>query len=247
MYIALLKNFKNFLNLFAPDFEFRLRQIVRGLIKDNPSKKIRVLDLGGGAGTMWRNDSFYHKLISEDTLEITLIDAHIMDNSYEGLTYIKGELPECLANFNDNSFDLVISCDVLEHLPKHDGFLMLYEVERITSSIGLIFSPNGFLKQSPNVGNAHNAHISSWTPKEMSNFKWQNHRGHFGFRFLFGTYGLPRFASESVFYNRILLIFLSVGRLFVSRIPCLAFSFSSIFVKEPNYKKVNFNRINLDL
>ena len=247
MYMSLTRIFKNFLNIIAPDFEFRIQRILKSLMSNSPQKKIRVLDLGGGAGTIWRNNSFYEAQIKKGLLEITLIDAHIKDSSYDGLNYMQGELPGCLMKFNDNSFDLVISCDVLEHLPKHDGYLMLYEIERIALDRAFIFSPNGFLKQSPNVGNTHNAHISSWSPKEMRNFKWQNHRGHSGFRFLFGTYGHPRFSSTNIFLNRILLILLNMTRVSVTRTPSVAFSFSSIFVKKANNQNLNFDRINLDL
>ncbi len=242
-----MKIFKNLLSFTAPDSEFRIRRIVKSLIDKNPGKEIRILDLGGGAGHIWRSNSFYFEQISKGSVEITLIDAHITDNSYNGLTYSKGVLPGCLIEFDDNSFDLVIACDVLEHLPKHDGFFLLYEIERITSTMGFIFSPNGFLKQSPNVRNAHNAHISSWTPREMLDFKWQKHRGHSGFRFLFATYGHSRFALKNLFYNRFLLVLLGLTRLFVHRIPGSAFSFSSIFIKKANNQDLNFSRIVLDL
>jgi hypothetical protein len=52
-----------------------------------------------------------------------------------------------LKSIPDESFDAVVLTDVIEHLEKDEGLLLIREVERVTSSIVGIFTPLGFMPQ----------------------------------------------------------------------------------------------------
>jgi hypothetical protein len=52
-----------------------------------------------------------------------------------------------LKSIPDESFDAVVLTDVIEHLERNEGLLLISEVERVTSSIVGIFTPLGFMPQ----------------------------------------------------------------------------------------------------
>lgn len=52
-----------------------------------------------------------------------------------------------LKTIPDESFDAVVLTDVIEHLEKDEGLLLIREVERVSSSIVGIFTPLGFMPQ----------------------------------------------------------------------------------------------------
>ena len=197
--------------------------------------KVSVLDIGYGLGNHWA--AFSQKLLGPDLrVVITALDAvsppffpPVIDGSgsepsVEG--YIQGEAPMDLATIPSQSFDLVIGFDLIEHLSKENGYLLLYEMERISKHSAVIFTPNGHVWQPPSAENPMQAHISGWTPSELRAFGWNRIRGATGLKFMFGPYAKLRGKSDSwsrivsVVFSRIVLLF-----------PNLAFSFVAIHRK----------------
>ena len=69
--------------------------------------------------------------------------------------------------FEDKSFDVVVSVEVLEHMPKKDGLKMLKEMERVARRI-VLTTPNGFLPTYPRVDdNPDEAHLCGWSVSEL--------------------------------------------------------------------------------
>lgn len=81
--------------------------------------------------------------------------------------YIVSEILEAGRRLMDNSFDCALALDVIEHLKKEDGRELLKEMERIAKKKIIIYTPNGFLKQSVFDNNPAQEHLSGWNAGEM--------------------------------------------------------------------------------
>jgi len=51
--------------------------------------------------------------------------------------------------FKDNSFDCAVATEIIEHLKKDDGLIMLSEMERVSRKKIILTTPNGFLPTLP--------------------------------------------------------------------------------------------------
>lgn len=107
--------------------QYSRQTIAHDLIKNvRKDKVLKILDIGGHLG---RTTEFF----AND--DVTVIDVYeeIYDN------YVKGnalDLP-----FRDNSFDVVTSFDVFEHIPEGDRDLFVDEACRVSKDIVLIAAP----------------------------------------------------------------------------------------------------------
>lgn len=90
-------------------------------------KKLKVLDVGGAGSIL---DEFVD-------IDLTIID--ILPNEKNFPKYVKGSA--LLMPFADKSFDAVISCDVLEHIPKADHETFLKESARVTKDLMIVAAP----------------------------------------------------------------------------------------------------------
>jgi len=71
--------------------------------------------------------------------------------------------------FPDNSFDVVLAAEVIEHLTKNDGYQMMQEVERVAKDLIIITTPEGWQKQGSYDKNKYQMHVSGWEAKEFEN------------------------------------------------------------------------------
>jgi hypothetical protein len=115
-------------NLIDSQFDQYSRQsIAYSIIKEAfGSKRINILDIGGHLG---RTNEYFNKD------NVVIIDVY--DKNYEG--YVKGNalnLP-----FEDSSFDVVVSFDVLEHIAKKDRKKFIDEACRVSKDALLIAAP----------------------------------------------------------------------------------------------------------
>jgi SAM-dependent methyltransferase len=78
-------------------------------------------------------------------------------------------LLEIEQEFGANSFDCVLSSDVIEHFTKKNGIELIYQMESIARNRVIIFTPNGFVPQYEHSGNLLQRHQSGWTSEEMLN------------------------------------------------------------------------------
>jgi hypothetical protein len=90
-------------------------------------KELKVLDVGGSG-------SILNKFID---VNLTIID--ILPNEANLPNYFQGSA--LIMPFADNSFDVVISCDVLEHINKDDRTLFLKESSRVTKDLMITAAP----------------------------------------------------------------------------------------------------------
>ncbi len=150
---------------------------------------LRVLDIGAGAAPYWGGLSARPKF---PPTKLTLMDAATTYGPDQlgaiSVSRVKGYAPADLSQFEDNSFDLVIAFDLIEHLSRSEGYQLIYEMERISNSAIGIFTPNGFVYQPPAPNNTFNAHISGWGPKDFEELLFLDRYGHVGFKRNFGPY-----------------------------------------------------------
>jgi len=80
-------------------------------------------------------------------------------------------------------FDAVLCLEVLEHLSKHEGSVLIEQLEQIAVKRIILTTPAVFLKQEPFGGNPWQKHKTFWTPHELENRSCKV--AGFGLRFLF--------------------------------------------------------------
>jgi len=83
-------------------------------------------------------------------------------------------LPRCAALFADGSYDVVLLIDIIEHLEKKDGDVLLAHAERIARRAVFVVTPDGFSEQDgwDAWGLGHNelqAHVCGWSERELAN------------------------------------------------------------------------------
>ncbi len=73
--------------------------------------------------------------------------------------------------FVPKSFDLVIGCDIIEHLEKDEGFELLRQCEEIARKAVISENPRGFIPQDLDIlgygGDHWQTHRSAWEPHEF--------------------------------------------------------------------------------
>lgn len=121
--------------------------------------------------------------------------------------------------FRDGSIDVVLALDVIEHLPKIDGYKLIQEMERIARRKVVIVTPNGFSpKTSLEDGSPLQAHRSGWILEDFVNLGYDV-KGVFGLRGLRGERASPKLKPDWLG----LLLSWSTQRFVVNR-PRLAYS-----------------------
>ena len=159
---------------------------IRTLVKDCST----ALDLGCGEGN--------HLPVGlPEALQITGVDSHraSLDVAMKHERYtdvICGDIFSVLADCRDASYDAVIACDLIEHLTTASGAILAAEMRRVSRRIAIIATPNGFVPQPPRADNPANEHLSGWNPRDLNALGFSVISGHYGWRRLRTTYGLPK-------------------------------------------------------
>ena len=105
------------------------------------------------------------------------------EHRIEGLDIYEPSLKECMAKgflkkghlgsamdidrlFPEKSFDALVALDLIEHLPKADGFQLIEKMTRVARRRIVIFTPNGFVPQHDDA-NPWQEHLSGWQMAEF--------------------------------------------------------------------------------
>jgi len=142
-------------------------------------KNKKILDIGCGKG-------IYGFLLKADKGADSLVG---IDISLQNLLFckehkiynllIRGDIRRL--PFKDKTFDIVLASEVIEHMKKEEGTLLLKELERICKEKIILTTPNGYWPQSNIGNNPHEIHISGWS---CSDFKKEGFKAYgFGSRF----------------------------------------------------------------
>ena len=96
----------------------------------------RVLDLGCGDGALLE---LLRRERGCSGYGVEIADAHVLASARRGVDVIQLNLDEGLAMFDDNSFDVVLQIDTLQHLRNTET--MLVETARV-GRVGIVAFPN---------------------------------------------------------------------------------------------------------
>lgn len=90
--------------------------------------------------------------------------------------------------YKDGAFDAVIMVELIEHLKKADGFLLLAEAERVARRCVVVTTPNGFLPVPERAlyGNPYRNHLSGWHTEEFKQLGYE----------VMGLHGLKKLRGE---------------------------------------------------
>jgi SAM-dependent methyltransferase len=82
--------------------------------------------------------------------------------------------------FKDDCVDLIVACEVIEHIKKKDGVIFLKELERMANGRILISTPNGSWPDNPIVYqdgsvNIYETHQSAWYVHDFSSRGYHVH------------------------------------------------------------------------
>lgn len=109
--------------------------------------------------------------------QMTGVEKHVpsLKNAKKNQThhvYISEDITNISRKFKKNQFDACVALDVIEHLPKKEGYRLIKDMEKIARKKIVLFTPNGFLNQ-PSNNNQYQEHLSGWTAQEMKDLGFQ--------------------------------------------------------------------------
>jgi SAM-dependent methyltransferase len=136
-----------------------------------------VLDLGCGSDSPIKYCNVYQS-VGVDGFPSSVKDSK---NKRIHNQYVLSDLRNL--NFKPTSFDAVILIEVIEHLPKKEGILLLEKVETWARKKVIVSSPNNYFAQPDINGNPYFRHISGWTIEKMRARGYKAH-GMAGLKFL---------------------------------------------------------------
>jgi len=121
----------------------------------------RVLDLGCG-----RNSPIFFCSILY-SVGVEMFEPYLEESKKKGIhnEYIKADIRKI--EFKPKSFDAVVALDVLEHLTKEEGLILVKKMENWARKKVIIFTPNGYLWQNGYDNNPLQEHKSGWSVEEL--------------------------------------------------------------------------------
>jgi ubiquinone/menaquinone biosynthesis C-methylase UbiE len=170
------------------DHPYEANRFVFELLRDLDLSEKLVLDIGCGKGSwafLMRADILNGEkaFIVGTDLDLEAVRFAKKHTSYDDLVVADANhLP-----YRDQSFDLTLACEIIEHLSAGEGNRLLQNIDRVSSSTTIVTTPNGFL-ETPN-SSFYQLHRSGWT---VADFK---RRGYVvrGYGMKFGNRLLPVF------------------------------------------------------
>lgn len=151
-----------------------------------------ILELGCGANSPILQIG-YGKRTSAIDIWQPYVNQHLAGEHYRNCW--QGDI--LTEQFYPKSYDAVVICDVLEHLPK-DRINGLFNVlSSVARKKVIIFTPNGELDNDITDGNSYQGHLSTWEPKD---YEKQGYKvfGATGLRHILGKGARPKYHPYSV-------------------------------------------------
>jgi len=157
--VGILGNLETKVSLYLP---FSLLGVVRwNLDKVN---RASLLDVGCGNGRVMKfiNKRKRFFSVGVDIFEPAIREAQRQE-SHDG--YVLCDVQQL--PFRGKSFDIVLCMEVLEHLERNEGAILLQMLEEIARRQVIITTPVGQYKQDAFNGNPYQQHKSVWSPSEL--------------------------------------------------------------------------------
>jgi SAM-dependent methyltransferase len=142
----------------------------------------KVLDLGCG-----KNSPIQYCKKVRFSVGVDIDKKAILESKEKGIhnSYIIKDIKKGL-NFKKRSFDCVLLLDVIEHLPKRNGFKLLDLAKQIAKKKIIVYTPNGFMKQLEGLekSSIYQKHLSGWSYDEMKKLGFSKIYGINGWKYL---------------------------------------------------------------
>ncbi len=122
-----------------------------------------VLDVGCGTSSVLRLFGF-KRLVGAEAYAPSVNAARAAGTHHE---ITQADARELENHFKPGEFDACVALDVIEHLSKQDGLLMMRSMEHISARKTVFLTPNGFLRQSHTEDKDLQEHLSGWEVDEM--------------------------------------------------------------------------------
>lgn len=132
---------------------------IRALLLDCP----KVLDVGCGCASPLQYLGLTQS-VGIDGYEPAINDARKAKTHSE---FVVGDIRQLPNVFKPKQFDACVALDVIEHLPKEDGFQLIRAMESVAKKRIVFLTPNGFLPQRHQERDDLQEHLSGWTAEEM--------------------------------------------------------------------------------
>lgn len=163
--------------------------IVRHHIEDE--KKILDVGCGDGAFMAILNRDKKYKVTGVDLFGPYLKKAKSL-GVYQKV--IKKDIRKI--NFKKNSFDVVICSQVIEHLNKKDGLVLISKIKQIAPKV-IIGTPNGRFSQEEYDENRLQQHRSAWNSQDFEKLGFKVYGQ--GLKLIYGEDGLmSKFGSNTL-------------------------------------------------
>jgi len=126
-----------------------------------------VLDLGCG-----RNSSLQHCSVPY-SLGVEIFKHYLEESRRKGIhtEYVKADVRKI--EFKPCSFDAILALDVLEHLTKEEGLILIKKMENWARKKIIIFTPNEYLWQNGYDNNPYQEHKSGWGVRDLEKFGFE--------------------------------------------------------------------------
>jgi SAM-dependent methyltransferase len=177
-----------------------------------------VLDLGCGSGqySPLLNTSFTYSL-GVDIHRPSLEKCRQKKIHQE---YIQADITKL--EFNRHSFDAVLMLNVLEHLSREEGHLMIAKCLAWSRKKVIISTPNGYLRQDGYDNNEFMEHKSGWSVEDMQTLGFSV-KGSRGWKRLRGYRAIPVYRPVLIWE-----IISDITQIFTYRYPDAAFGLLAV-------------------
>jgi hypothetical protein len=125
-------------------------------------ENINLFEVHGSAGKQRSKEKWSVRIDGIEACDVYLTPVH--EYCYNNLM-IDNAL-EILPTLADNSYELVLAIDILEHFTKTDGLEFLTQLKRIANKAVLISTPKEFIPQEVEA-NPYENHRSFWKKNEL--------------------------------------------------------------------------------
>ena len=190
------------LNKFGSYKIKRISEIIRLLDKvQKKIKKPKILDLGCGDG---RCCAIWNEIGDTTGVDLSVSAMEIAKKRYPHISFLNGNAVN--TNFEDESFDVIITQEVIEHIEVQEDFVA--ECFRLLRKNGfmILTTPNKYYFDRVKGGNYSNQPIEQiLTPTELKNLLKEKFKIHEFYSIIFpkGDYGIYNFLGNS-FVNKVI-------------------------------------------
>jgi len=122
-----------------------------------------LFEIKGAEGRLKGPSEWARRIDGIEGCTIYLTPVH--DYVYDEL--LIGDAMEILPTIAENSYEVVLAVDILEHLDKDDGPAFLRELKRVAAKQVLISTPKEFIEQHVEP-NPYEDHRSHWSAEELA-------------------------------------------------------------------------------